>query len=133
MTLLPVVGFCQLPQQPDSIVYPGGGSNMALLLAFSENQEVEAALLAERDIAAGRLFLILKSGIAPVSYSTDSVFEKKFHVTYWDEGCSGPSYACMQAYNSRMFAHLTSLYGKAWRRTVRRDVVGYKHWRKGSE
>ncbi|KUG06714.1 hypothetical protein [Solirubrum puertoriconensis] len=133
LMLLPVLGFCQLPQRADSIFYPGGASNMALLLAFSENQEAEAALLAERDIAAGRLFLILKSGIAPVVYSSDSVFEKKFRVTYWEEGCSGPNYACMQAYNSRMFTHLTSLYGKAWRRTVRRDVVGYKQWRKASK
>lgn len=127
--LLPVVGFCQSPQRLNSVVYPGGGS-LALIDVSSKDDGAEAARLADHDIAAGYLFLILKSGISPVVYSGDSAFCKKFGVVYWEEGCTGPKYTCMEAYNKQVFEHLTALHQKTWRRTVRPDVVGYKQWRK---
>jgi hypothetical protein len=129
LILLPTIGFGQLPQRVDTTVYPGGGS-LALILASAENNGVEAARLADQDISAGHLFLILQSGIAPVVYTSDSTFCEDFGIKYWEEGCSGPHYVCMRAYNRQMFAHLTALYGKVWQRTVRHDVAGYKDWKR---
>ena len=129
--LSPAVSFGQLPQRIDSVVYPGGNS-FALMLASPENKGAEAARLADRDIAAGHPFLILQSGIAPAIYSGDSIFSKKFRVTYWEEGCSGPGLVPMQAYNARVFDYLQQKYGSTWRKSVRRDVVGLNQWKKAN-
>jgi hypothetical protein len=88
-----------------------------------------AVALAERDIQAKTPFLILVSGEAPVTITTDAAFERQFQVAYFEMGCISPNPAGVRAYNARIFAYLQATYGKAWRRRVRPDVVGLAHWK----
>ena len=36
----------------------------------------------------------------------------------------------MVAYDHIIFDHLQAAYGKAWRRSIRKDVVGLKQWKR---
>ena len=127
--ILPVASFGQLPQFIDNVVYPGGNS-LALIVSSPATKGAEAARLADLDIAAGHSFLLLQSGIVPLVYPGDSAFYSKYKVAYWEEGCTGPGLVTMQAYNWRVFAHLQQVYGNAWRKSARKDVVGFKEWKK---
>ena len=126
--LLPVASFGQ-SQLTGKVVYPRGNS-LAIMLASPANKGAEAARLADLDIAAGHLLLFLQSGIAPAVYLGDSAFCRKYKVAYWEEGCSGPGLVSMQAYNARVFAHLQQVHGNAWGKSIRKDVIGFKHWKK---
>lgn len=100
-----------------------------LLWLTNDPSGAAAVALAERDIQAGTPYLILASGEAPVVITTDATFERQFNVAYFEMGCISPPPAAMRAYNMRTFAYLQATYGKAWRRRVRRDVVGLTPWK----
>lgn len=86
--------------------------------------------LAKVDIEKQLPFLLLSGGIAPVAYMpTDAVVEQKFQFHYYEFGCSSPEEACVLGYNQRIFAYLTSKYGKKWLKAVRPDVLGLKSWK----
>jgi hypothetical protein len=99
-------------------------------LTFIMDDCSRASILAERDIRANAPFLLVASGIAPVVYASDAAFEGQFRVRYFDEGCTGPSHACLMSYNQRVFNYLQATYGKRWQRVVRKDVVGLKEWKR---
>lgn len=86
----------------------------------------EAKNLARQDIDKGTPFLLLQSGIAPVVYITDSIFENKFRVYYYEQGCTGPDNEFMKAYNIEIFKYLDEQFGKKWRKSIRKDVIGFK-------
>ncbi|WP_147320893.1 FEKKY domain-containing protein [Hymenobacter lapidiphilus] len=98
-------------------------------LAYSA-ECAEATSLAELDIAKQMPFLVLKSGPAPQSFASDVTFEETYGVFYWEEGCTGPAQECMVSYNQRVFKYLTATHGNRWMKTIRKDVVGFKEWRK---
>jgi len=89
-----------------------------------------ATSLAERDVRANTPFLILSSGEAPVMFTTDAAFEKRFKAEYYEMGCIAPPAACALAYNCRIFDYLQATYGKTWQRQVRKDVIGLKEWKR---
>lgn len=84
----------------------------------------EAIELANNDIKKGIPFILLQSGIAPVVYTTDSIFESKFKAYYYELGCVGHDYELIKAYNFVIFDFLTDTYGKKWRREIRKDAIG---------
>ncbi|MGO3719474.1 MAG: hypothetical protein ACTJGD_09090 [Mesonia hippocampi] len=90
----------------------------------------EAKNLARQDIDKGTPFLLLQSGIAPVVYTTDSIFENKFRVYYYEQGCSGSDNELMKAYNIEIFKYLDEQFGKKWRKSIRKDVIGIEKWKR---
>jgi len=101
----------------------------AIKLTFV-TEMTEAKNLARQDIDKGTPFLLLQSGIAPVVYTTDSIFENKFRVYYYDHGCTGPDNELMKAYNIAIFRYLDEQFGKKWRKSIRKDVIGFKKWKR---
>jgi hypothetical protein len=90
----------------------------------------EAKDLAQQDVDKGTPFLLIQSGIAPVVYSTDSIFENKFQVYFYEKGCTGPDNELMKAYNIEIFKCFDEEYGKKWRKSIRKDVIGFKKWKR---
>jgi len=101
----------------------------AIKLTFVTTK-VQAIELAKNDIKKGTPFILLQSGIAPVVYMTDSIFESKFKAYYYEQGCVAPDYELMKAYNFVIFDFLTDTYGKKWRREVRKDAIGLRQWKR---
>lgn len=91
--------------------------------------KTEAIELAKYDIEKGTPFIFLQSGIAPVVYTTDSVFENKFKVYFYEQGCVGPDNELMKEYNYVIFNYLADTYGKKWRREIRKDAIGLRQWK----
>lgn len=85
--------------------------------------------IAKRDIDKNKPRLLFSGGIAPVIYSDQDKFEKKYGVKYSDYGCVTPSYECIEQYNKEIFKYLDNKFGKSWRREIRKDVIGYKRWK----
>jgi len=100
-------------------------------LIFAEDTK-KARELAEKDIVEGLPFLVLQSGISPVVYSSDKEFERKYKVYYYEEGCTGAEIDKAIAYNHRIFSYLTQLYGDKWKKNIRKDVIGFKEWKKSN-
>jgi uncharacterized protein (UPF0212 family) len=79
-----------------------------------------------QDIMQSRVKLLLAGGIAPVYYQGQERFEKKYHIQYYDYGCTPPDIKCIISYNHTIYKYLDKQYGKRWRNEVRKDVIGYK-------
>ena len=118
-----VFGQSRIPTDDD---YNKSGA-IKLTLVTTKTEAIE---LAKYDIEKGTLFIFLQSGIAPVVYTTDSVFEDKFKVFYCEQGCVGPDYELMKEYNYVIFKCLTDTYGKKWRREIRKDAIGLRQWKR---
>lgn len=101
-----------------------------LHFASATNGCVAGRKLAEEDIAARRPCLLLASGIAPVAYTTDADFERAFGVRYLESGCTSPAADCAAAYDARVFQYLTENFGRAWRKKIRKDVLGLADWKR---
>jgi hypothetical protein len=82
--------------------------------------------IAEIDIKKHKPRLLIFGGISPVIYKGQEKFERKYHVKYYDYGDVIPDTDCAIDYNSRIFNYLDNKYGKAWRKEVRKDIVGLK-------
>jgi hypothetical protein len=80
------------------------------------------------DIKKGKANLIVIGGIAPIIYSTDKKFRRKYKVGYNIFGCIAPDmHDCLVMYNRTIFEYLDKKYGKKWRKDVRKDVAGLEH------
>ena len=101
----------------------------AIKLTFATTK-TEAIELAKYDIEKGTPFIFLQSGIAPVVYTTDIVFENDFKVYYYEQGCVGPDNDLMKEYNYVVFKYLADTYGKKWRREIRKDAIGLRQWKR---
>ena len=95
-----------------------------------ESEISRAQELARNDIQRGIPFLLVQSGIAPRVYTTDSLFENRFKVYYHELGCTGPDEELINAYNIEIFIFLDKMYGKEWRKSIRKDVIGFKSWKR---
>jgi len=111
-------------QQTDTIINITKSINNLDLLIIAEceiNKDI-----AQKDIKKNKPRLLLSGGIAPVIYSDQEKFEKKYGVKYFDYGCVTPSSECIEQYNKEVFKYLDNKFGKSWRREVRKDVIGFK-------
>ena len=125
LVVLSLVSFGQSKQLTDKDYNNSGAIKLIFVTTIGEAQK-----LAQTDIDKGIPFLLLQSGIAPVIYTTDSLFENKFKVYYYEKGCTGPDYEMMKAYNQTVFEFMDIEYGKKWRKSVRKDVIGLKKWKR---
>lgn len=82
--------------------------------------------MALKDIKNNRPRLLLIGSIAPLYVRGQEKFEKEFDVSYYDFGDTAPSQQCMINYNKIIFKYLDSKYGNAWRKEVRKDVIGFR-------
>ncbi|MBU6120840.1 FEKKY domain-containing protein [Hymenobacter siberiensis] len=126
--LTPVLGYSQeIRLTGAQLDVPGHNQLLFVSIADCEKEGIR---LAENDMAKGAYFLLLQSGLGPVVYASDKIFEQKFGVQYFEEGCSAPSKECMMAYNARIFRYLQRNYAKTWWESIRKDTVGFKEWKK---
>ncbi len=79
-----------------------------------------------QDIQDGKPKLLLASGDAPIIYKSDQYFSDKYKVYYYDYGCLPEKKECMIQYNKSIFKYLDQKFGKAWRKEVRKDIIGLK-------
>lgn len=117
--------LAQAPQITTEQLNSSGASKLYFAADVERAQE-----LAQEDIQRKLPFLLLRSGEAPVVYMQDSIFERKYQVFYYEYGCLAPDQEFMEAYNAVVFDHLEEHYGRKWKSTIRKDVVGLKSWKK---
>jgi len=98
-------------------------------LNFIENCNL-AIVIADDDIKKSNILLLIVGGIGPTTYVSDTVFENKFKVKYYDYGCIAAKDDCMTLYNDKIFDYLTITYGSSWENEIRKDVWGLKKWKK---
>jgi len=115
----------QTPEDEADVLNASGAYKMIFLESI---QEIEA--LAHSDVKQGLLILHLQSGEAPVIFTTDSLFENEFDVIYYEHGCVAPKDKFMETYNFVVFDCLKGKYGKKWLKTVRKDIIGLKKWKR---
>lgn len=101
----------------------------AAKINFAQSIE-EAENLANADIKDKTLFLFIQGGIAPVVYATDKEFRKLYGVRYNDLGCMSGDSKITAAYNKVILKYLCSNYKKDWKKKIRKDVIGFKEFRK---
>lgn len=104
-------------------------SSGAINLMFATSKQ-EAVDLANKDINQDLPFLFIQSGIAPIIYETDRLFENKYKAYYYEQGCTAPDLHLMIEYNKIIFQHLTIKYKKKWQNEIRKDVIGFKEWKR---
>ncbi len=76
---------------------------------------------------AGNIRLLLLGSIVPIGNTReDDLFEKTYQLRYADFGCVMPPVGCVIQYNRRIVEYLDATFGQEWRKSVRKDVVGYK-------
>lgn len=86
---------------------------------------------AKSDIKNKTIFLFLQSGEAPIVYTNDKIFETKYGIYFQDFGDIGfADYTCVIKYNNIVFDYLTNKYGRRWVKEIRKDVIGFKYWKK---
>lgn len=61
-----------------------------------------------------------------VNSKADHSFEKKFNVRYLILSQPIPNPNCLKRYNEIIFNHLDKEFGERWRKSVRRDSIGFK-------
>lgn len=84
------------------------------------------------DLKKGIIFIFLQGGIAPVEFENDGKFENKYGIYLYDFGCVAPNYKCVKKYNSKVFDYLTLKFGKKWKKEIRKDIIGFKEWKRAS-
>ena len=78
---------------------------------------------AEKDWKNKKPKLLLVGSIAPTANSpSDTKFEKKYGIEYFDFGCEPPIEECIKIYNERIFELMDESNGIKWRKKVRSDV-----------
>ena len=90
----------------------------------------KARKMAQKDIENGRVFIILEGNIVPAISGTEYLFTDKFGAQFQHQGCTAEPEKITAAYNSVVFDHLTNRYGRKWLKSVRKDAVGLKAWKK---
>ena len=89
-----------------------------------------AQVVAQYDIKNDDPKLLIVGGISPIVYTDDTIFERKYKISYYDYGCISPASKCVYSYNAVMYEYLTDKYGKMWRKEIRKDVYGLKKWKR---
>ena len=76
------------------------------------------------DIKNGDIKILESSGIVPVFYESDLKFAKKYNVDFVEYGCEAIAWESLYEYNRTVFEYLDKIYGKKWRKNIRKDIVG---------
>ncbi|GEM_PF-1011618 len=122
--------FCQAEEVrittlADSIKKHSGASKLRFIT--NTNEAREYALV---DIENKTPFLITNGGIAP-SISIDQInFEEKYHVYFYETGCSYLKKDVEGAYNFVVLDFILRKYGKAAIAKISKDVFGIDDWEK---
>ncbi len=127
--LLFILSSAALLSQSQNVTDSQINSSAAAKIMFVTNV-TEAQSSAKKDIENNTPFLFTSGGIAPIIYSTDKEFERKYSVYFYDIGCIAPDEEIMIEYNKIVFDLLDSKFGKNWRREIRLDILGFKEFRK---
>lgn len=101
-------------------------SKRSLISAITKERTIKFAKL---DIENGIPNIFLNSGIAPVVFSTDSIFENKYKIIYNEQGCGGADKELVQLYNHQIYDYLLFKFGKDWILEIRQDAIGLKAWK----
>jgi hypothetical protein len=83
---------------------------------------------AQIDIKTNQVRILLPGGIvapAPMT-KADEVFQTKYHIQYYSQGCVHQEGEDEAGYNRTVFKYLDRRYGKNWRQEVRKDAVGIR-------
>jgi len=124
--MLSVVSYGQENSLSDEILNSSGANRVE----FADG-EFEIQKLAKEDIKNQTPFLLLQGGINQLITSSDCEFEKKFNVYFFNYGCSAPSEIVESTYNKVIFDYLYSKFGKIWITQIRKDIPGFKEFKKG--
>ncbi|NTW32673.1 MAG: hypothetical protein HGB12_08625 [Bacteroidetes bacterium] len=107
-----------------------GKMNSSSKLIFINSKTCECAKdIAKNDLKKDLFYLFIIGGITPLTYTTDSIFERKYNVKYFDYGCIAARLICIEKYNWEIFDFLEKNYSKTWKKDVRSDVIGLKKWK----
>jgi hypothetical protein len=90
----------------------------------------EAEKLANDDLNSKTPFLFIQVGIAPIVYPTDKEFRKLYGIRYHDLGCVSGDSKITAAYNKVILKYLCSNYKKDWKKKIRKDVIGFREFKK---
>src|SRR5688572_23668621 len=101
LIILSQICVAQISKLDSIYIAPGGNTTFKLM--FVSNNGEAAKIIAKQDIENDSIFILLSSGISPITYSTDAIFEVKYKVHFYDYGCSGASSENMKSYNHAVF------------------------------
>ncbi|WP_304196805.1 hypothetical protein [Flavobacterium alvei] len=117
------LAFGQSKKLSDEVINNSGASKINFIEDCNEVNK-----LAKTDIKNETIFLFLQSGEVPIIYSKDVTFEKEYNIKFYEQGCIGSN--CTKEYNKIIFNYLLNKYGKKWIKQIRKDVIGFKDWKK---
>lgn len=86
--------------------------------------------VAKLDIEQNEIKIIFLGGFGGMpdfNNTNDSLFQKKYEVSFNSEGCLRSS--CQEdllKYNKTIFNYLDSKFEKNWRKEIRNDAIGFK-------
>lgn len=98
-------------------------SAQKLMFAINEEQAIQYA---KEDIENELLILHLCSGEAPITITTDNLFQTTYNIVYYEHGCIYPDNELVVYYNTLVLNYLKDKYGKKCMKEMRRDVLGLK-------
>ena len=78
---------------------------------------------AESDIKNGYIRILMSSGLILHLLDGDQDFEKKYKLKFYNE-CIYISKKSIYEYNTVVFNYLDAVFGKEWRKEIRKDVIG---------
>lgn len=87
----------------------------------------------QRDLERGDLFLFIFDDSSGQDTMPSERFANKYDVNYYflHSNCFiGMFMGCVAVYNSLVFEHLTTQFGKSWKNEVRRDVYDFVSWKR---
>jgi len=93
-------------------------------LLSADHIKTESIKQANADIKKGKPKFLIQGGIVSTRIKGQELFEQKYGVVYQDLGCVGPSAIRIEDYNKVVVSFMDKKYGKAWRKEVRKDVLG---------
>ena len=85
---------------------------------------------ARKDIKAGKPTILFSGGFGGMpdfNSKEDKLFQKKYKVTFYSQGCVRMPNDDEEGYNQVIFAYLDEKYGKDWRYELSEGVVGFEY------
>ena len=68
--------------------------------------------------------LVIMGGIVRAIKPSDLKFAKKYKIEFLDTGCEVEDQTCIKAFNQVTIHYLDKKYGKAWRKYIRKNIIG---------
>ncbi|MET0944969.1 MAG: hypothetical protein ABWY22_06155 [Flavobacterium sp.] len=125
LLLLSLISYGQGKILSDEQIISSGANKVEFADGDAEIQK-----LAKSDIENNIPFLLLSGGMNQCVSSSDQEFEKKYKMYFFNYGCIAPSEKAESIYNRVIFEFLYLKYGKKWMKEVRKDIPGFKEFKK---